>query len=90
LITCEMRHNMRSQNLIDVTGNKSVCNGHCSDKIGVTSSGVTSSSLTKSVTAPQPQMAEQDCGEGEEMFWRAVVTCGLPQRGRSCVLFVAL
>ena len=45
---------------------KSVFNGHCSDKIGVTSSGVTSSSLTKTITASQPQMAEQDCGEGEE------------------------
>jgi hypothetical protein len=54
LMTCEMRHNMRSQNF------KSVFNGHCSDKIGVTSSGVTSSSLTKAVTASQPQMAEQD------------------------------
>jgi hypothetical protein len=37
-----------------------------SDKIGVASSGVTSSSLTKAVTASQPQMAEQDCGEGAE------------------------
>ena len=45
---------------------KSVFNGHCSDKIGVASSGVTSSSLTKVVTASQPQMAEQDYGEGEE------------------------
>jgi hypothetical protein len=45
---------------------KSVFNGHCSDKIGVTSSGITSSSLTKAVTASQPKMAEQDCGEGEE------------------------
>jgi hypothetical protein len=45
---------------------KSVFNGHCSDKIGVTSSGITSSSLTKAVTASQLQMAEQDYGEGEE------------------------
>ena len=34
--------------------------------LGVSSSGVTSSSLTKVVTASQPQMAEQDCREGEE------------------------
>jgi hypothetical protein len=27
---------------------------------------VPSSSLTKTITASQPQMAEQDCGEGEE------------------------
>jgi hypothetical protein len=40
---------------------KSVFNGHFSDKIGVTSS-----SLTKAVTASQPQMAEQDCEDGEE------------------------
>jgi hypothetical protein len=45
---------------------RSVFNGHCSDTIGVTSSGVTSSSLTKVASASQPQMAEQDCGEGEE------------------------
>jgi hypothetical protein len=45
---------------------KSFFNGHCSDKIGVASSGVTLSSLTKAVTASQPQMAEQDCGKGEE------------------------
>jgi hypothetical protein len=46
--------------------NKSVFNGHCSDKIGITSNGVKSSSLMKAVTASQPQIAEQDYGEGEE------------------------
>jgi hypothetical protein len=45
---------------------KSVFNGHCSDKTGVSCSGVASSSLTKAVTASQPQMAEQHYGEGEE------------------------
>jgi hypothetical protein len=40
--------------------------GIAATKLALTSSGVTSSSLTKAVTASQPQMAEQDCGEGEE------------------------
>jgi hypothetical protein len=30
------------------------------------------------------------CWRTINMFWRAVVTCGLPQRGRSFVMFVAL
>jgi hypothetical protein len=30
------------------------------------------------------------CWRTINLFWRAVVTCGLPQRGRSFVLFLAL
>jgi hypothetical protein len=49
---------------------------------------------TEAMPRLNPQQREHAIGRlhaGQpDLFWRAVVTCGLPQRGRSFVLFVAL
>jgi hypothetical protein len=148
LMTCEMWHSMRSQNLIDVTGS---CYSIASPRAKILENTWTKFHIESDATpyhdawtAPNipflrftraTEAARQTVGTHQRpisadmvrhrlvtsnlrcyrpargpvltprhrlvnrfrkcwrtinLFWRAVVTCGIPQRGRSFVLFVAL